>query len=169
MAITEFDQETKTAVMTVDGFEHRGLITVRPRKVKDKLTIARLTDKYLFSDIDGESLENIQVSPRTQYEANSYAIAKTVIVHPPGIVDEILESEDPRDWSALVEIELDGKKTEVELSFFDSFLRDYSEWSDSLNAEAREKKSGRETTESGIESASLSASITDSRPTTHAG
>lgn len=129
----------ETISMTVKGYEHLGVIVVRPRTVGDSMTtIPKLVDKILGDDFNP--------SQNTAFNANLIALAQCVIVSPPGFVDTLLESTNDED-----------------LRFFLAFAQEYAEWMQGRTEEAAKKKSGRI---SGTESASTSdTNETSSSPT----
>ena len=122
-------QKIETTSMTVPGFEHFGVLVVRPRTVRDSMVaIPSLVDRILG--------ENFQPSQQSTFNAQLIALARTVIVAPIGIVDRILESDNDDDFR-----------------FFLAFGTEYGNWISDRTKAASEKKSG---VTSGIESASTS-------------
>lgn len=135
----------ETTSMVVDGFEHLGVLVVRPRTNRDSMiTIPSVVDRILGA--------NMNPSPNTLYNATAIAMAEVLILSPPGFVEQILESSDVRD-----------------LNFFGAFAKQYGEWQNSLTEAARGKDSGTEETDDGPRSASPSATSTASPPPIPAG
>ena len=112
-------ETVETASMTVDGYEHFGVLVVRPRTVRDTMiTIPGLCDKILGG--------NLEPSTNTLYNAQMVALAQTVIVSPVDIVDRVLSSSKPED-----------------IGFFLAFAQEYGRWIQHLSDESSKKKSGQ--------------------------
>lgn len=132
----------ETTSMTVDGFEHLGVLIVRPRTIRDSMTT-------IPSRVDAVLKDNFSPSQNTIYNATAIAMAETLIVSPPGIVETILNSTNIKD-----------------LGFFNAFAKQYQDWMESRIQEASEKKSGEAEPENGSGSASSSETEeTSSQPT----
>ena len=141
-----------TATMTVDGFEHLGPILVRSRTFRDSMqTIPMLVDLELNRSIrelkegGAEIPADYEPSQQSRYNALMIAIARCVIVDPKNLVDDLLSSTTASDYG-----------------FFGAFAEEYTDWMNGQSEEVQEKKSGREKKVSGKESASTSATDTDS-------
>ncbi|MBD2019346.1 hypothetical protein H6F43_04000 [Leptolyngbya sp. FACHB-36] len=133
----------ETASLTVKGFEHLGVIVVRPRTMRDSMiVIPGLIDKLLG--------DNFQPSQSSAFNAGMIALASTVIVSPPSLVERVLKSTDDQD-----------------LNFFANFAQEYSNWLTARNKALHEKKSGAET--DGKKSSSTSDTDATSSPPTIAG
>lgn len=131
------------AAMTVDGYEHFGVLLVKPLTQRDQVIgIPSLMDKELAAT------DNLNPGAASYRGAQVLAYARAAIVSPPDLVDEILDSEDPRD-----------------ANFFFAFNQQHNAWQLDLTKEAAEKKSGPATKATGSESASSSAiAETSSQP-----
>lgn len=143
----------KHATMTVDGFEHWGVITVRPRtNMASAYVIPALQEKELASamtlmqeiDPEGFSAAN-DMGDQTRFNSLVVAVARYAIVDPTDVVDQILASSDPKDFG-----------------FFVQFAQEYGAWMDRQTEEAQAKKSGRAPKGSGKKSVSSSETDTDS-------
>lgn len=114
-------QTVETASMTVAGFEHYPVLIVRPRTNRDSMiTIPSLADRLL-----GDNM-----APQSNSSTNAWVIAtaKTVIVSPPGLVEEILNSTDPNA-----------------IKFLYAFAREYEKWMQDRSELSAQKKSGQPT------------------------
>lgn len=148
---------SQIATMTVDGFEHLGVITVRPRtNMASAYVIPALQEKEiatamrLMQEIDPEGFSAANdMGDQTRFNSLVVAVARYAIVEPKDVVDRILDSSDPKDFG-----------------FFVQFAQEYGAWMDSQTEEAQGKKSGTAPKASGKKSASLSATATDSPPLT---
>lgn len=122
----------ETVSMTVPHFEEVGVIVVRPQTVNDSMvSIPNLVDRILGN--------NLQPSQNSTFNAQLIALARTVIVSPPHLVDEILmESDD--DFYMNRSVQVEGKS--VSKSFFLEFAKEYNVWKKARAEEARKKKSG---------------------------
>lgn len=161
----DFSQTTsELATLVVDGFEHLGPITVRPRTVGDTmLKIPGLVDQLLGS--------NMNPSAQSRYNALMIAIAQHAIVYPDDLVDRVLASNDPRDLQAELPVEEPkpgGPKT-FRTSFFEQFAKEYGDWCEGKVEEARLGNSGKGSKGTGKKSASTSETIEDSSPLTLVG
>jgi len=136
------ETEQQTAIITVDGFEKWGEITVRPRTVSATMfTIAPKAEKLMGDDPNpGNYLRNA---------AFAIATAKYAIVEPADLVDQVLSSSDPDD-----------------IDFFYRFVAEYAEMNKDFLSAAQQKKPGEAI---GIESASPSDTTETSSPPTIAG
>jgi hypothetical protein len=146
--------ETTTATMTVEGFEHLGAIVVRPRTFRDSMIIIPLyVDQEINRAMAEIGIEDVNPSGQLRYNAMMIAIARTVIVEPPDLVDKLLESTKGSDFT-----------------FFGKFAEEYTDWMDAQSEEAQEKKSGgTQRRGSGKKSASSSESDGASPQLTLAG
>jgi hypothetical protein len=134
--------EAVTAVMTVDGFEKWGEVTVRPRTVADSmLNIPGRTDRLLSG--------NPNPGRYAMNAATAVAIAQFAIVEPTDLVERIMASNDPRD-----------------VNFFYAFAEEYNELNQDFLKAAKEKKSGKTT---GKDAASSSDTTETSSPPTEDG
>ena len=114
------------------------VVIVRPRTQRDSMiAIPSLVDRILA--------DNLSPSPGVMLNAQVIALAQTVIVSPPGLVDRVLASSDDAD-----------------MGFFMAFFQNYREWSEARSAELDRKKSGVKGKETGSESVSTSEPSTDS-------
>lgn len=135
----------ETTSMVVDGYEHWGVLVIRPRTLRDSMiTIPSVVDALLK--------DNMAPSQNTVYNATAIAMTKVLVVSPPGITNQVLESSSRKD-----------------LGFFNAFTKQYQEWMDAQTAEASEKKSGEVETASGTESASWSETDATSSPLAQTG
>ncbi|NER79650.1 MAG: hypothetical protein F6K42_08720 [Leptolyngbya sp. SIO1D8] len=143
--LPERNSVQETTSMTVDGFEHLGVLIIRPRTLHDSMIdIPSLVDEMLKG--------NFYPSQNTIYNATAIAMAKSLIVSPPGLVERLLESTDSKDFQ-----------------FFNEFGKQYQKWMNERVEAAREKKSGPDEEESGISSASSSETTETSSPQIAAG
>ena len=137
------DQTQAYGVIVITHFEHLGEITVRPRTNRDIMnTIPTLTDQRLVG--------NMNPSMTSRYNAALEAAMDLAVVQPEGIVDIILDSENPRD----LRVEVGKGKNKKQINVFQQFSEEYEQWIADMINQASEKKSGPETMESGNESAS---------------
>lgn len=141
--LPEKGQVQETASMTIPHFEDLGPLVVRPRTVRDgQIVIPSLVDRILA--------DNLTPSQRTVFNAQLVALMQTVVVSPPGIVDQILNS----DEDYLNRPTGEGGEAKSH-SVFVSFASEYGKWMAQRAEEAREKKSGTTAVkEDGKESAS---------------
>lgn len=143
--LPERNSVKETTSLTVDGFEHLGVLVVRPRTNRDSMiTIPSVVDRILG--------DNMSPSPNTLYNATAIAMAECLIISPPGFVERILESSDLQD-----------------LNFFGAFAGQYQAWQNSLTEEARGKDSGTGEKDVGKKSVSPSDTSTGSPPPTPDG
>lgn len=143
--LPERNSVMETTSMTVDGFEHLGVLVVRPRTNRDSMiTIPSVVDRILG--------DNMNPSQGTLYNATAIAMAEVLIVSPPGFVEQILESSDIQD-----------------LNFFGAFAGQYQRWQNELAETARGKGSGSVEAGDGKRSASPSGTSTSSPPPTPDG
>ncbi len=111
----------ETTSLTLEGYEHLGVVVVRPRTIGDTMvSIPNLVDKLLGA--------NLQPSQASSWNANLIALAKTVIVAPPRLVDSILESAD-----------------DTNLGFFLAFATEYAKYMKARAEAVKQKKSGATT------------------------
>lgn len=125
-------QVHETESLVVDGFEHLGVLVVRQRTIHDAMI-------GIPSRVDAILKDNFSPSQNTIYNATALAMAKELIVSPPGLVDDVLASTDSRN-----------------IGFFNAFAKEYQGWMDDKAEAARQKKSGADETETGSEFASTS-------------
>ncbi len=136
------EQVVEITSLTLEKYAKFGVLVVRPRTMRDTLiTIPSLIDKILGNDFTP--------SQNTSFNASLIALAKTVIVSPVGIVEQILNSTDEND-----------------LEFFLDFAVHYAEWMRQRTDEATKKNSGKTNLN---ESASSSETNETFSPPTPAG
>lgn len=112
----------ETAIITVDGYEKWGEITVKPRTVADNML-------HIPAEVDRLLQGNPQSSnSRVQNSAYAIATAKFAIVEPADLVEQVLRSTDPND-----------------MAFFWAFMREYDTMNQDFLKSAETKKSGRTT------------------------
>ncbi|MCD8487891.1 MAG: hypothetical protein LRZ84_14435 [Desertifilum sp.] len=131
-----------TTSILIPEWEHLGAILIRPQTLNDAmLVIPSLVDKLLGT--------NLEPSRNTVFNASVIALAQTVIVSPPNLVEDILSSNDPRD-----------------LNFFIAFASEYKRWTDVQLEESKLKKFGKR---SGNAPSSMSGNSTGSSQQTPGG
>lgn len=114
--------DIETISIAIKGYEKFGVVVVRPRTNRDSMiTIPSLVDRILGDDFTP--------SQNTVFNANLIALARTMIVSPPGLCDRVLNSTDDED-----------------LRFFISFAEEYAAWMGARAEEVRKKKSGNPST-----------------------
>lgn len=124
----------------VEGYEHLGTLSIRPINQRDEMiNIPCLIDEYL------KDRSNVGTSAY----GNAYvlALAQVAIVAPEGLVEALLDSEDPRD-----------------AGFFRAFGVQYRKWQESRAKAAIEKKSGTAPSVNGKDSASTYENAATSSP-----
>lgn len=115
------DQVVETSSLTVEGFEHLGVLVVRPRTVGDQmLNIPNKVDALLGP--------NMRPSQNTQINASLIALAQTVIISPVGFVDDLLK-----------------QANDTDLGFFIAFATEYKKWMDDRAGAVAKKKPGKTT------------------------
>lgn len=109
----------ETSSLTVTGFEHYGVLVVRPRTIRDSsIAIPSTADKILG--------DNFKPSQATAFNANLIALAMAVIVAPVHTVESVLNSSDDQD-----------------MGFFLAFATEYGQWMQERGKAIAQKKSGR--------------------------
>lgn len=127
----------ETATLTIPHFEDLGVMIVRPKTIQDSMiTLPNLMDALLEN--------NINPSQQTLFNLSLIALMRTVVVSPPGIVDQLLRSPEG-DYLAR---EIDGTRHNV----FIEFAQEYGNWAKMKSEAVAQKKSGAVTAGSGTES-----------------
>jgi hypothetical protein len=132
--------ESVIASMTLDGFEHLGVLLVRSLTQRDQMiAIPSLIDKELG--------DNLAPGNAAYSAASALAYARCAIVSPVNLVEEMLDTDDP-----------------INSNFFYAFNRQHAAWQTEQTKAENAKKSGPATKASGSESASSSAIAATSSP-----
>jgi hypothetical protein len=117
----------ETASLVIPHFEDLGPVIVRPRTVGDFM-------HGIPSRVDRILSDNYSPSQNSAFNAGCVAIAQTVIVSPPTLIDDILKAD-----AELYIREEDG----ATYNFFWEFQKEYQAWSDDRAEAIKAKKSGK--------------------------